>query len=101
LYPFRGGRPLNIEDLCPDVIFLLCLPREVLLSRLDPQDPKHDFRRELIERKSDWYEKYLDLCPERVVARVVKLDGTLEPQEIHHQVVAHISRMDSCTKVAP
>lgn len=93
LYP---GLPMESltrgeDDLIPDLIFLFTAPVEVLVSRLHEEDPKYYFRRRLIEKKGDWYEKFLHLCPQKVIDRVTKLDATLSPEDIHKNIVAVIS----------
>jgi thymidylate kinase len=74
------GRKITGDMVCPDVIINLVAPKETLLSRLDSSDPKHDFRRLLIETKSHWYLDTMTMLPRRIQnkIRLVGADGTVD-----------------------
>lgn len=77
LYPQRFFARIKItyETVCPDIIFSLSASKDVLRARLDPDDPKYDFRKLLIETKSDWYED-VAMFPEHIQQRIIRVDST-------------------------
>jgi thymidylate kinase len=91
LYPDEaktGHSAVDTEKVCPDIIFNLIASKEVLLSRLDPNDPKYEFRRRLIIEKCDWYKNAIEFIPEPLRNRVVEIDSAKTPTEIHSEVCA-------------
>ena len=77
-YPrrFLKRKRITCETMCPDIIFNLTAPKEVLRARLDPNDPKYDFRKLLIETKSDWYAEMLSLLPKQIQDKFIRVDST-------------------------
>lgn len=71
------GRVLDEYDVCPDIIFELVAPKEVLLGRIRNDDPKGDFRRWLIEERYDWYLNATDYLPDDLQTRVHRVDSSL------------------------
>ncbi len=85
LYPEEAqsrGRWITPEAVCPDLIFALNAPREVLLSRLSPLDPKYAFRRRLIEETSEGFRDVVRFLPEGLQDRVVDVDAAQPIEEI-------------------
>lgn len=74
------GRKITGDMVCPDVIINLVAPKEVLLSRLDSSDPKHDFRKLLIETKSHWFLDTVAMLPRRIQNKIrfVGADGSVD-----------------------
>ncbi|MDD4737819.1 MAG: hypothetical protein PHF54_01000 [Candidatus Pacebacteria bacterium] len=96
LYPeyfFEQGKVLTVWDVLPDIIFLLNAPKEVLLSRLSKDDPKYNFRKEIIEKKSNWYNHVLSGFPGIIRSKVNIIDATKEPIEIHNEVYDIINNL--------
>lgn len=89
LYPkqfFEKDKILTVWDVLPDVIFLLSAPKEVLLSRLNKNDPKYHFRKKMIEEKSNYYNRVINFFPSIIRAKVNIIDATKKPIEIHKEV---------------
>lgn len=85
LYPAEAqtkGRKITSEAVCPDLIFALNAPREVLLSRLSPLDPKYAFRRRLIEETSEGFRDVVRYLPEGLQDRVVNVDAARSIEEV-------------------
>jgi thymidylate kinase len=80
-------RKITYETLCPDVIFILTAPKDVLRARLDQNDPKYDFRKLLIETKSDWY-KDISIFPEQIQHRIIRVDSTRPPDLVANKILA-------------
>lgn len=64
------GRKVTGEMVCPDIIINLVAQKEVLLSRLDSSDPKHDFRKLLIETKSNWFLDTPPMLPRHIQRKI-------------------------------
>jgi thymidylate kinase len=94
LYPkqfFENRKKLTVWDVLPDIIFLLSAPKEILFSRLDKSDQKYLFRKTLIEKKGDWYGQVIGLFPQTIKNRIVAMDATESPAELHTKVVKIIN----------
>ena len=93
LYPqaILRKRKISAEMVCPDIIFVLTAPVEMLLARLDPNDPKYNFRRSLINTKGKWYED-ITWLPRHIQERVVTIESTktadIVAGEILHQLLS-------------
>ncbi len=88
LYPrrFLKGKSITYETVCPDIIFNLIAPKEVLQTRLDPNDPKYYFRKLLIETKSEWYAETVFVFPDYIQRRIVSIDGTKPPDTVASEI---------------
>ncbi len=85
LYPEEAQsrwRWITPETVCPDLIFALNAPREVLLSRLSPLDPKYAFRRRLIEETSKGFRDAVQFLPKGLQDRIVDVDATRPVEEV-------------------
>lgn len=50
LYTIDGlHQGIDWKEVLPDQLFNFCVPRQVLLSRLETNDPKYEFRKKIIE----------------------------------------------------
>ncbi|MDD3046518.1 MAG: deoxynucleoside kinase [Candidatus Pacebacteria bacterium] len=95
LYPkyfFEKGKNLTVWDVLPDIIFFLRAPKEVLLSRLNEDDPKYHFRKKIIEEKSDYYNQVIDLFPAIIKSRISIVDATRDPSQMHGEVCKIIEK---------
>lgn len=102
LYPNKartGHSMVNVDAVCPDVIFNLIANQEVLLSRLDKTDPKYEFRRKLIDQKCDWYKGAERFIPEHLRDRVVEIDASKTPADVHAQICTVLNHRYSGTGV--
>lgn len=91
LYPDAIDANFPIEETIPDVIFEMSVPDpEILLDRLDPSDPKYDFRAQNIRGGFTAAQAAREYLPESIEARVVTLDATQTPEKIHNQVTRHL-----------
>lgn len=87
LYPVQPGPRIQIEDILPDIIFELVAPQEVLLSRLDKQDSKYDFRARLIREMYDTYYSSKERLPENVKERIVSIDSSKAPHDVFDSIL--------------
>ena len=91
LYPCSlnsfGKLKFDVAGICPDIIFLFSTTKDVLISRLNENDPKYEFRRLLIERKWDWYDRFLQYCPQNIVKNTLRIDASKDPNEIQKIIV--------------
>ncbi|MES2931166.1 MAG: hypothetical protein V4682_00520 [Patescibacteria group bacterium] len=91
LYPPHAGprgTEISGELVCPDLIFNFIAPAAALLPRLAPDDPKHDFRKGLIERNAGKYAIASALVPPDVRRRIHELDASLTEEVLHESIVA-------------
>ncbi len=82
------GRRISPETVCPDLIVNLTAPRRALLARLDPGDPKFEFRKRLIEETGDWFDDAAAYLPRPLRSRVVKVDASEETERVFRRVVS-------------
>lgn len=76
LYPIQHSEKINIQDILPDIIFELVVPKEILLTRLDPSDPKLKFRANLIESNYGNFYSAKNRLPALVQERIVSIDSS-------------------------
>lgn len=89
LYP--NNSKFSASDVCPDIIFNITVDKDTLLGRLDRSDPKYEFRKNLILEKYDWYLDAHEYLPEDLRGRIVPIDGTRTPEEVHHSILEALS----------
>ncbi len=98
MYPESEGlspeERIDFTAMVPDVIFDLRVddPRK-LLTRLDPEDPKYQFRSRNIKGGFDSAIIAAAHLPEDIERRVVQLDALERPDEIHRKIVSHLGRV--------
>jgi len=95
LYPrhfFENHNNLTVWDVVPDVIFLLSAPKEILISRLNKEDPKYLFRKGLIEKKGDWYGRVLNRFPSTITTKIIPIDAAKNPGEISLEILNTINK---------
>lgn len=83
-------RGIGYLELCPDFIIRLCAPRDCLLNRLDESDPKYTFRRSLIERPVDWYEKASKTLPINIQKRIITIESTATPELVFENILTKL-----------
>ncbi len=94
LYPDNAGekgKVITAEMVCPDILFNFIADKETLLLRLDKSDPKYEFRRKLIEEKSDWYKDAKDFIPNNLKDRVIEINATKTLEEIQEEIMKILS----------
>ena len=84
LYPRRPGL---MEQVKPDILFFLWAPPDILLERLDPNDPKYEFRRRLILEKANLFPTAAAFLRRHIpTLNLISLDASLPPKYLHHQI---------------
>jgi hypothetical protein len=106
LYPEEAqtrGQRITPEAVCPDLIFTLIAPREVLLSRLSPLDPKVGFRRKLIEETSGRFQDVVQYLPEELQDRVVEVDAARPIEEVAEAIREGLTQghVEGSLKICP
>ncbi len=86
--PKGKGRRLTPSQVCPDVLFNLTAPREILLTRLTPNDPKYAFRKGLIEQTAPWFTDAIEFIPPPLRPRVVNLNAARPVEIIFADILA-------------
>lgn len=88
LYPDASRDTFPIEDSVPDVLFDMRVDDpEVLLRRLDAQDPKYDFRAQNIRGGFDAARKAKDYVPAAIADRIEVLDAMQSVETIHRRII--------------
>lgn len=84
---------IDLASIVPDVIFDMRVddPR-CLLGRLDPEDPKYRFRSQNIKGGFDSANIAAKHLPEEIEHRVISLDATKNPNELHEKIMSHLGR---------
>ena len=82
------GRRISPDLVCPDLIVNLTAPRWVLASRLDPGDPKVEFRKRLIDDTCDWFGDAVAYIPRHLRSRVVEVDASEEAEWVFSRIVS-------------
>ena len=93
LYP---SHDIDICRITPDVLFNITASKDVLLARINGEDPKAEFRRDLIEKKHTWFQLAPTYLPTSVQNRIVEIDGEKTPQAIQEIVWKHVKRLVGC-----
>ncbi|MES2668517.1 MAG: hypothetical protein V4644_02425 [Patescibacteria group bacterium] len=81
-----AGRLIDADLISPEIIFNLSAPKEELLKRLDIADPKYDFRKLLITKKSDWFSDSVLLLPPHIQERIISITSVGDPSLVFHQI---------------
>lgn len=89
LYPNISNELIDIA--LPDMIVELIAPKEILISRLDSDDPKYNFRFRMIEEMFDNYTSAKNHLPDEILRRVVSVDSTNSPEEVFQEILTHVS----------
>lgn len=87
LYPpsdVKGG--ISTEKVCPDIVFNFIADTEILLSRLDLEDPKYAIRKRNIENKATWYKEAVQFIPENLRDRIINIDASASPEYIKRAI---------------
>ena len=93
LYPpeaFGKRQPITSVEVCPDILFQLLAPKELLLSRLEPNDPKYAFRKRLIETTTDYFYDAEQFIPTQLQKRIKKLDASLSIGQLFSHILDHL-----------
>lgn len=75
-----------IEDVFPDVIFYMKTNIEILLSRLEKNDPKYEFRKRNILENVDSFQKAIEAIPEKYRDRIIQVDASQSIEEIANYI---------------
>ena len=94
LYPRKPGQKgpkIDANMVCPDIIINLVAEPEILLSRLDHNDPRYDFRAKNIKDNYEPYKKAIELIPEELRSRVINVDASMTPEEVQKEIFRILS----------
>lgn len=92
LFPIRDRVPrhrrIDLRQVLPDILFHL-EPNdpEVVMSRLDPNDPKYEFRARNIQITFKDFRRAAKVLPPEVRDRVHSIDAALDEDVVHQQIV--------------
>ncbi len=94
LYPelIQAHKKITVEMVLPDLIFELIAPKDILLTRLDPNETDYHFRKTNIE---DRYQFYLDAkqhLPEEIKNRIISIDSSPEKEEVYRAILEEIKK---------
>jgi len=78
---------IDVNKICPDLIFNIIVDKDTLLSRLDENDSKYEFRKKLILEKYDWYLGAHKYIPNELQDRIIQIDGTSDPNTINDSII--------------
>jgi thymidylate kinase len=92
LYPKlkQSHKKITTEMVLPDFIIELIAPKDVLISRLDKNDPYYEFRKNNIESK---YELYLDAKKHLADENrnfIVTIDSSADPDDVQREIIRKI-----------
>lgn len=93
------GRKVTGDMVCPDIIINLVAQKEVLLSRLDPSDPKHDFRKLLIETKSHWFLDAPPMLPRHIQRKIYTINAVDNVDIVFEHVLETLMGDESIAEV--
>lgn len=91
LYPVRDHIPrskrIDLRQVLPDILFHLeADDPDVVMSRLDPNDPKYEFRARNIQITFEGYRRAARVLPAEVRDRVHTIDAALEEDAVHKRI---------------
>lgn len=72
----------TIEEIFPDIIFYMKADIEVLLGRLEKDDPKYEFRKRNILENVDSFQKAIEAIPEKYRDRIIEINASQSIEEI-------------------
>jgi thymidylate kinase len=101
LYPEQArlkGRRIWPHLVCPDLIFNLTAPLRILKARLNPDDPKYEFRKKIINDTYPWFKDAVTYLPESLQSRVVEIDSSREIEVVFSNVLAVLLTHFDCLK---
>lgn len=79
-------KKITPKDVLPDIIIELIAPKDVLLSRLDKNDPKYEFRKSNIEEKYEIYLNAKSHLEQDILDKVVSVDSSKEPEKVFEEI---------------
>ena len=80
-------RKMDYQALTPDIIFNLVASKKELISRLDPRDVKYNFRKHVIEKKSNLYLDMVGKFTEEIRSRIITISTENVPKEEIAQII--------------
>ncbi len=90
LYPTQPGPKITLEDVLPDVLFELVAPKEVVLARLDENDPKLRFRSQMIQKSYDIFAQAKERLPQIVRDRIVTIDSSRPIDQVFDSILEEL-----------
>ncbi len=81
-------KKITPNDVLPDIIIELIAPKDVLISRLEKDDPKYEFRKRNIEEKYDLYLEAKSHLEKEIAYRIVSVDSSVSPDEVYKSIEA-------------
>lgn len=94
LYPdvIQHRKKITVDMVLPDMIFNLIAPKDVLLSRLDPKDPKYEFRKNNIVKDFDLCVDAKMHLPEEIRRRIVDIDSSVPIEDVYKTIIDQIKQ---------
>ena len=91
LYPVQVAGKVELKKILPDVIFELIAPKEILLSRLDSNDPKLKFRASIIEGNYDTFYKAKERLPKVIKERIITIDSSQPIDKVFDDILENLN----------
>jgi len=74
------------REIFPDVIFYLKAKPEVLLSRLDPNDPKFEFRKKNILENTTSFDTAIEALPTDLKEDIINIDASQKSEVVAEEI---------------
>ena len=91
LYPIQKKEKLELEDILPDIIIELVAPKDVILSRLDSNDPKFKFRENIINSNYDKFYSAKNRLPRIIRDRIITIDSSQPIDVVFDQALENLN----------
>jgi thymidylate kinase len=80
------GKQIDLESVTPDLVFSLHAPLNVLLERLDKDDPKYEFRKRNLIDRYNWYIDSVNYIPKELETIIVSVDTNRQPDKVFSNI---------------
>lgn len=94
LFPdhLQNRKKITTEMILPDIIFELMAPKEILLSRLDKNNPEYEFKKNNIENKYELYRDAKLHLPSEIQDLIVPIDSSHDPDQVFSEIMGEIKK---------
>lgn len=92
LYPesIQNRKKISADMVLPDMIIEFIAPKEVLLKRLDKNNPDYKFKKESIEDKYELYLNAKKSLPKEIQDIIVSINSSGSQEEVFSEVLENI-----------